>query len=325
MNNVEIIGTGSYVPEKIVTNDDISEIVDTSDEWISTRTGIKQRRISVGENTSELGAKAALKAIEDANIKPEEIDLIITATTSPDTFTPSVSCLIQDIIGAKNAACFDVSAACTGFIFGLNTASQFIKTGEYKTILVIGAEVLSKILDWEDRNTCVLFGDGAGAAIIRKSEDEGIVKAYLGSDGTGREFLYCPASNVDNPFSESPEKINSKISMNGKEVFKFAVKVMVKSVKKILKDCDLKLEDIDYVVPHQANIRIIDFAAKKLNLGKEKFFTNLQGYGNTSGASIPIALDEMNKKGLLKKGNKIVLVGFGGGLTWGSMVIKWTK
>ncbi|PJI08507.1 MULTISPECIES: beta-ketoacyl-ACP synthase III [Clostridium] len=325
MNNVEIIGTGSYVPERIVTNDDISKIVDTSDEWISTRTGIKQRRISVGENTSELGAKAALRAIKDANIKPEDIDLIITATTSPDTFTPSVSCLIQDRIGAKNAACFDVSAACTGFIFALNTASQFIKTGEYKTVLVIGAEVLSKILDWKDRNTCVLFGDGAGAAIIRKSDNEGIVKAYLGSDGTGREFLYCHASNVDNPFAANAEKINSKISMNGKEVFKFAVKVMVKSVRKILEDCSLKAEDIDYIVPHQANIRIIDFAAKKLNLSKEKFFTNLQNYGNTSGASIPIALDEMNKKGILKKGNKIVLVGFGGGLTWGSMVIKWTK
>lgn len=325
MNNVEIIGTGSYVPERIVTNDDISKIVDTSDEWISTRTGIKQRRISVDENTSRLGAKAALKAMEDANVKPEDIDLIITATTSPDSFTPSVSCIVQEIIGAKNAVCFDVSAACTGFIFALNTAAQFVKTGEYKTVLVIGAEVLSKILDWKDRNTCVLFGDGAGAVIIRRSNNEGIVKAYLGSDGTGREFLYCPASNVDNPFSKDTEKINSKISMNGKEVFKFAVKVMVKSVKRILNDCNLSLEDIDYVVPHQANIRIIDFAAKRLNLDKEKFFTNLQDYGNTSGATIPIALDEMNKKGILKRGNKIVLVGFGGGLTWGSMVIEWTK
>ncbi|AAK81501.1 3-oxoacyl-[acyl-carrier-protein] synthase-3 [Clostridium acetobutylicum] len=325
MNSVEIIGTGSYVPEKIVTNEDMSKIVDTSDEWISSRTGIKERRISINENTSDLGAKAALRAIEDSNIKPEEIDLIIVATTSPDSYTPSVACIVQEKIGAKNAACFDLNAACTGFIFALNTASQFIKTGEYKTALVVGTEVLSKILDWQDRGTCVLFGDGAGAVIIRGGDENGIIKACLGSDGTGKDFLHCPATNVINPFSDEKGLASSKISMNGREVFKFAVKVMVSSVKKVIEDSGLNIEDIDYIVPHQANIRIIEFAAKKLGLSMDKFFINLQNYGNTSGATIPLAIDEMNKKGLLKRGAKIVVVGFGGGLTWGSMVLKWTK
>ncbi|URZ08683.1 beta-ketoacyl-ACP synthase III [Clostridium felsineum] len=325
MNSVEIIGTGSYAPEKVVTNEDMSKVVDTSDEWISSRTGIKERRISVNENTSDLGAKAALRAIENANIKVEDIDLIITATTSPDSYTPSVACIIQEKIGAKNAVCFDVNAACTGFIFALNTAAQFIKTGEYNNALVIGAEVLSKILDWEDRSTCVLFGDGAGAAVIRKGNKEGILKAILGSDGTGGKFLHCPAINVVNPFSEEKELANSKISMNGREVFKFAVKVMVSSIKKVVEDSGLKLEDIDYIIPHQANIRIIEAAAKKLELGMSNFFVNLQNYGNTSGATIPVAVDEMNRRGLLKSGTKIVVVGFGGGLTWGAMVLQWTK
>lgn len=323
MKSVEIIGTGSYAPERIVTNDELSKIVETSDEWISSRSGIKERRISLGENTSELAAKAALKAIENAKVDVKDIELIIVATTSPDAFTPSTACLVQASIGAENAACFDVSAACTGFIFALNTATQFIKTGEYKTALVIGAEVLSKIMNWEDRGTCVLFGDGAGAVVLREGA-EGIIKTYMGSDGVNSKFLYCPAVEVNNPFGSNVLNAESKISMNGREVFKFAVKAMELSIKKVLEAAKLNIDDIDYVVPHQANIRIIEFAAKKSGISMDKFFVNLNKYANTSGATIPLALDEMNKKGMLKKGNKVIFVGFGGGLTWGSAIIEWT-
>ncbi|WP_234122103.1 beta-ketoacyl-ACP synthase III [Clostridium hydrogenum] len=323
MKNVEIIGTGSYVPDRIVTNDELSKIVETSDEWISSRSGIKERRISLKENTSELAAKAGLRAIENAKLEAKDIDLVIVATTSPDAFTPSTACLVQAIIGAENAVCFDVSAACTGFIFALNTATQFIKTGEYKTALVIGSEVLSKIMNWEDRTTCVLFGDGAGAVVLREGSN-GIIKAYMGSDGVNSKFLYCPAVEVGNPFAAEIAKIESKISMNGREVFKFAVKAMDNSIKNVLEASKIDIDDIDYIVPHQANIRIIEFVAKKLEISMDKFFVNLHNYGNTSGATIPLALDEMNKKGMLKKGNKIILVGFGGGLTWGAAIIEWT-
>lgn len=323
VKNVEIIGTGSYVPDRIVTNDELSKIVETSDEWISSRSGIKERRISLKENTSELAAKAGLRAIENAKLEAKDIDLVIVATTSPDAFTPSTACLVQALIGAKNAVCFDVSAACTGFIFALNTATQFIKTGEYKTAIVIGAEVLSKIMNWEDRATCVLFGDGAGAVVLREGAN-GIIKTHMGSDGVNSEFLYCPAVEVGNPFADEAAKIESKISMNGREVFKFAVKAMENSVKNVLEASKIDIDDIDYIVPHQANIRIIEFVAKKLEISMDKFFVNLNNYGNTSGATIPLALDEMNKKGMLKKGNKIILVGFGGGLTWGAVIIEWT-
>lgn len=324
MKSVEIIGTGSYVPQRVVTNDELSAIVETSDEWISTRTGISERRISLGENTSDLAAKAALDALKNAKLVAKDIELIIVATTSPDSFVPSTACIVQELIGASNAVCFDISAACTGFIFALNTAAQYIKTGEYKTALVVGSEVLSKIMNWEDRNTCVLFGDGAGAAVLKAGE-EGIIKTYIASDGVkGREFLHCFASQVKNPFMNNSVDTADKINMNGKEVFKFAVRVMANSIEKVLDDSQNSIEDIDYIVPHQANIRIIDFVAKKLKIDKDKFFINLNKYGNTSGASIPLALDEMNKKGLLKKGSKVIFVGFGGGLTWGSVLVKWT-
>lgn len=324
MKSVEIIGTGSYVPQRVVTNDELSAIVETSDEWISTRTGISERRISLGENTSDLAAKAALDALKNAKLVAKDIELIIVATTSPDSFVPSTACIVQELIGASNAVCFDISAACTGFIFALNTAAQYIKTGEYKTALVVGSEVLSKIMNWKDRNTCVLFGDGAGAAVLKAGE-EGIIKTYIASDGVkGREFLHCFASQVKNPFMNNSVDTVDKINMNGKEVFKFAVRVMANSIEKVLDDSQNSIEDIDYIVPHQANIRIIDFVAKKLKIDKDKFFINLNKYGNTSGASIPLALDEMNKKGLLKKGSKVIFVGFGGGLTWGSVLVKWT-
>ncbi len=323
VNNVKIIGVGSYTPERIVTNSDLSEIVDTNDEWISSRTGIKERRITEGENTSSLAAKAALNAIKDASIDPLEIDLIIVATTSPDSFTPSTACLVQAIIGADNATCFDIGAACSGFIYGLNVGTQFIKTGQANTVLVIGAEVLSKILDWKDRSTCVLFGDGAGAAMLRKSETNGILSIFTGSDGKGAEFLECPAVTVNNPFAIKTDGKREVISMNGKEVFRFAVKVIQIGIENLLKGGLYTLDDIKYIVPHQANMRIIDFAAKKLGIDNSKFFINLDKFGNTSAATIPIALDEMSKSGLLKKGDKIIAIAFGGGLTFGSALIEW--
>ncbi|MDD3225822.1 MAG: ketoacyl-ACP synthase III [Clostridium sp.] len=323
MNVVKIIGTGSYVPKRSVKNDELAQIVDTSDEWIYSRTGIKQRRISIEEDTSVLASKAALEAIKDSKIDPLKIDMIILATTSPDNFTPSTACLVQGIIGADNATCFDISAACTGFIYCLDIATQFIKSGQAKTILVIGAEVLSKIIDWSDRSTCILFGDGAGAAILETSEEEGVMEIYTGSKGKDARFLKCPAIEVNNFLTDTNEARKSVLSMDGKEIFKFATQVMPKSINKVLKNASLDINDIDCIIPHQANVRIIDFVAKKLDINKEKFYINLDKYGNTSAASISIALDEMSKEGLLKKGDKIILVGFGAGLTFGAVLIKW--
>lgn len=326
MNKVQVIGTGSYVPERVVTNEDLSCIVDTSDEWISSRTGIRERRISEGEDTSVMATKAALKAIEMANIKPEDIDLVIVATITPDSFTPSVACMVQGNINATNATCFDLSAACSGFIYGITVASQFITTGAAKTILVIGAETLSKALNWQDRNTCVLFGDGAGAAILRASDKGGILATYTGSEGSKGNALTCGALPVKNPYVRedvvySPEKY--KIQMDGREIFKFAVKIVVKTIEKLLEDSKCSIDDIKYIVPHQANYRIIDSSAKKLGISEDKFFINLDKYGNTSGASIAIALDEMVQKNLLKSGDKILLIGFGAGLTYGGLILEW--
>ncbi|KYH28741.1 MULTISPECIES: beta-ketoacyl-ACP synthase III [Clostridium] len=323
MFEVKVIGTGRYVPENIVTNDDLSKIVDTNNEWIKSRTGIRERRISKEENTSELAAKAGRKALESSKLKPEDIELIIVSTATPDNFTPSTACMVQEKLGAINATCFDISAACTGFIYAVGIASQFIKTGQSKNALVIGAEVLSKIIDWEDRSTCVLFGDGAGAVVLERSEEIGLISQYTGSDGSGGKFLECGTVPLKNPYSKTDINFKSNLSMEGREVFKFAINAMIHSIGKVLKDTQYTLDDIDYIVPHQANLRIIDFVAKKLKLDKDKFYINLDRYGNTSGASIPIALDEMNEKGLLKKGDKIIIVGFGGGLTFGAHLIKW--
>lgn len=324
MYSVKIKSTGSYTPSKVVSNDDLKSIVETSDEWITTRTGIKSRRISTGENTSEIAAKAALEAIKEANLSSLDIDLLIVATTSPDSFTPSTACIVQDIIGAKNAVAFDLSAACSGFIFALNTAAKFLKCGEGKRALVIGAEVLSKIMDWNDRSTCVLFGDGAGAAIIESCEEEGgILATDFGSDGTLGSNLTTGFFNAKNPFINDYEENDHYIKMNGREIFKFAVKIIPNSVEKILDKANVSLDEIKYIVPHQANLRIIEAAAKRMNLPMDKFYINLDKYANTSAATIPLALDELNKSGLIEKGDKIVLVGFGGGLTWGSVLIEW--
>jgi 3-oxoacyl-[acyl-carrier-protein] synthase III len=326
MFHSEIIGLGGYVPEKIVTNGELENIVDTSDQWITSRTGIEERRMSTGEKTTQLALKAAQRAIEQANIKPDEIDLIILSTITPDFFTPSTACLVQAELGLKDIPSFDISAGCTGFIYGLQIADKFIKSGQSQCILVIGAEILSKVLDWNDRNTCVLFGDGAGAALLKKSKKEGIVSTYTGSQGDLEGFLTIPAVSLRNPFLKNQSKIenHSYMYMNGKEIFKFATHIMLKSIEIILADNELTIDDIKYIVPHQANYRIIDNVAKKLKVPPEKFYKNMNHFGNTSAASIPLALDEMVQKKMIYDGDRIIMVGFGGGLTWGAILLNWT-
>lgn len=324
MEEVSIKAFGAYAPSHIVSNDDLSKIVETNDEWIVERTGIKERRISEGEDTSNIAVKAANQALERANLKGEDIDLIIVATITPDKFTPSVACLVQKEIQAENAMAFDVSAACSGFIFALQSAYSMMKVTEnFKNALVIGVETLSKIMNWEDRSTCVLFGDGGGAVVLSKEEGNGGIKEfYSKSIGKKGDCLVVNAMPVLNPFVKDNNTNYQKIFMNGGEVFKFATKVIVESIKKILEKSSLTIDDIDYIVPHQANLRIIDYAARKLKVDISKFYTNLERYGNTSSASIPLALNEMYEKNLLKKGHKIILVGFGGGLTYGAVLIE---
>jgi 3-oxoacyl-[acyl-carrier-protein] synthase-3 len=326
--SVGIIGTGSYVPDKIVTNKDLEKIVETSDEWIVDRTGIKERRIAEPDMaTSDMATKAAQRALVDAGISAEELDLIIVGTATPDMFFPSVACLVQANLKAINAAAFDLTAGCSGFVYSLITASQFIKAGLFKKVLVIGAETLSKILDWTDRNTCVLFGDGAGAAVLSETRSGyGILGADLGADGSGGDLLKLPAGGSRMPVSA--ETVSNRmhfVHMNGNEVFKFAVKIMGETAMKSLERAGLTPENVDCLVPHQANIRIIQSAAKRLKLPMDKVFVNVDKYGNTSAASIPIALEEAIHGGKIKNGDVIVLVGFGAGLTWASCVIKWCK
>ncbi len=323
MNNVVIAGVGKYIPSNVVTNNMLSQIVETSDEWIVTRTGIKQRYITTEENTSDIASNAALKALEDANINALDIDLIIVATCTPDMFTPATACIVQKNIGAKNAFAFDLSAACSGFIYGINIAKSMMILNNIKNALIIGAETLSKAIDWEDRSTCVLFGDGAGAAVLSLDERKGIIDVICKSKGAKWENLTIGAKNVNNPYVEKTSDINPYLQMNGGEIFKFATVEIVKLIQKILKDNNLNLDDIDYIIPHQANERIIQFAAKKLNVSIDKFYINIDKYGNTSAASIPIAISEMREKNLLKKGDKLIAVGFGAGLTSGACLIEW--
>jgi 3-oxoacyl-[acyl-carrier-protein] synthase-3 len=327
MREVFIRGTGRYVPENRVTNDDLAKIVDTNDDWITSRTGIKERRISSGENTSDLACFAAKNALEDAGVSAEEVDLIIVATVTPDMFTPATACIVQSKLGAKKAAAFDINAACSGFIYGINVAAQFVISGVYNNVLVIGAETLSKIINWQDRNTCVLFGDGAGAVLLSNSTEKGIGSILIASDGDKGEVLQSAALPINNPYT--PDSLDTvghnHIVMEGREVFKFATGVIVESIEEILHKENLTMEDIKYVVPHQANLRIIDYAAKKLCAEPDKFYVNVDKYGNTSSASIPIALDEINRNGLLSKGDKIIIVGFGGGLTYGAALLQWQK
>lgn len=330
MNNygVGIVGVGSCVPEKVVTNHELAKIVDTSHEWIIERTGIEERRIADESTaTSDMSTIAARKALEDSNLKAEEIELIILATVTSDYALPSTACIVQKNIGAVNAAALDINAGCSGFIYGMTMAEGFIKSGMYKKILVIGAETLSKIINWEDRNTCVLFGDGAGACILAECEEGfGIIGSELGSDGSKGEFLTQQGGGSRLPASiETVEKKLHTIDMNGKEVFKFAVRIMDKSVKELLEKNNFSLSDLDYLIPHQANIRIIDAASKRLKLEKDKIHVNLNKYGNMSAASIPVALDEAIKEKKFNKGDNIVLVAFGSGLTWASTLLKWNR
>lgn len=322
-----ITGLGKYVPPKVLTNKDLEKIVDTNDEWITSRTGIKERHIvEDGVSTSDIAYEAALEAIEDSGLDADDIDLIIVATVTPDMSFPATACLIQERIGADKAAAFDLEAGCSGFVYGLSVAAQFIETGVYQNALVIGAETLSKITDWEDRGTCVLFGDGAGAAILQATEKGGMLAFDLGADGTGGKSLYLPAGGSLKPSSkQSVEEKEHYIKMEGNQVFKFAVKIMGQASVNVLEKAGLGPEDVDLLVPHQANTRIINAAANRLNLGDDKVFINLPKYGNTSSASIPIALYEARENGLVKDGNTIVLVAFGAGLTWASTVIEWNE
>jgi len=323
---VSIIGTGSYTPEKVLTNADLSKMVDTSDEWITTRTGIKERRVAAeGEQTSDMAAKAAMNAIEQAGISPEEIDMILVATATPDMLFPATACFVQTKIGAKNAACMDVSAACAGFLVGVQIAQQFITTHAYNTVLVIGAEKLTSITNWSDRNSCVLFGDGAGAAILRhRGGTHGVISTHMGSDGTYTNILYMPGGGSNCPITkENADQQLATIHMLGREVYKQAVTAMLAAAKAALDGAGLTIDDIACVIPHQANLRIIEAIAERLKIPIEKFFVNLDRYGNTSAAAVAIALDEANRTGRIKAGDYVLMVVFGGGLTWASTVIEW--
>ena len=323
---VSIIGTGSYVPEKILTNTELEKLVDTSDEWIVSRTGIKERRIAaVGEQTSDMCVSAALRAMEQAEVTAEDIDMIIVATVTPDTFFPATACWVQKKLGAKNAACFDLSAACSGFLYGIEVAQQFICNHTYETILVIGADKLSSCVDWTDRNTCVLFGDGAGAAILQSREGtHGILSTDMGSDGNYSDILIMPGGGSACPVTH--ENIDARlntIKMNGKETYKQAVTAMLRAATTALDEAGISMEQIACIIPHQANVRIIEAIAERMKVSMDRFFVNLDKYGNTSAAAVAIALDEANRSGRIKKGDYVLLVVFGGGLTWASSVIQW--
>ena len=328
MSKARIIGTGSTTPKRILTNEDLEKIVDTSDEWITRRTGIKERRISQGEgeNTFNLAADASLKALEMANMAPEELDLIIIGTITPDRQFPSVACLVQNKIGADNANAFDISAGCSGFLYALWIAESAIATGSCKKALVIGAERLSSITNWQDRSTCVLLGDGAGAVVLSHTDgDDGVLSCHLGSDGRCWELLYSEDGTPDPPkILEAFEGKPYYLTMDGNKLFKKAVKHLADVAMEALGHNNLSGSDVKLVVPHQANIRILQALAEKISIPMEKVYTNLHKYGNTSSASIPIALDEANREGLLKPSDTVLLVTFGAGLTWGASVVRWS-
>lgn len=320
-----IIGWGKYVPTRVITNADLEKMLDTSDEWIVTRTGIRERHVvDESESTSDMSTAAAKDALDMAGVDPKDLDLIIVATSSPDYLTPPVSSQVQHALGAKNAGAFTLVNGCTGFVYALATAQQFIASGAYKTILIVGAELLSRFVDWTDRETCVLFGDGAGAVVMQATDTpSGVLSFVLGSDGSGGEHLILPAGGATNP--PSHETIDAglhAVKMNGREVFKFATRVLGKALRQALDQASLNPEDIDLFIPHQANVRIIDSAARFAKLPPEKVFINIQKYGNTSAASIPIALCEAFEEGRAKIGDTLAFVAFGAGLTWSSAIVK---
>lgn len=322
-----ITGWGMATPKRVMTNDDLGAIVDTNDEWIFSRTGIRQRYIaSAEETTGSLATEAALEALKAANVKPTEVDLIIVATSSPEHLFPATACLVQDRLGATDCGAFDLLAACTGFIYGLDLAAQSIRSGAINTAVVIGSETLSRLVNWKDRTTCILFGDGAGAFVLQGSDEPGgVLASVLRSDGSGGDLLSIPAGGSHTPASN--HSVNNDlhfIQMNGKEVYRFATRVMASVTEEVVKSAHLTVPEIDLIIPHQANVRIIEAAARGLNLPLEKFVVNMERYGNTSTASIPIATCEAFQSGRIKPGDNLVLVGFGAGLTWGAMALEWT-
>ena len=323
---VSIVGTGSYVPEKVLTNEDLSKFVDTSDEWITTRTGIKERRVAASdEQTSDMATKAALKAMEQAKISAADIDMILVATATPDMLFPATACFVQKKIGATKAACLDISAACAGFLFGVEIAQQFITSHTHDIVLVIGAEKLTSITNWTDRNTCVLFGDGAGAAVLQHRERaHGVISTHIGSDGDYSDILFMPGGGSRCPITAENAHLHlATIHMTGKEVYKQAITAMLEASRKALEQAGLTIDDIACVIPHQANRRIIEAIADRLKIPIEKFYVNLDRYGNTSAAAVAIALDEANRSGRIKTGDYVLMVVFGGGLTWASTIIEW--
>ncbi len=320
--NAHIIGTGSFLPAKVVTNFELAEHMDTSDEWIVSRTGIRQRHIAVEETTAGMALEAAKRALADAGMQPEELEMILLATVSPDHIVPSAACEVQAMLGAKNAVAIELNAACSGFVFGLNTAQAYVRAGIYKKILVVGVETLSKIVDWSDRSTCILFGDGAGAAVLTADENAGIQDFIQFSDGTKGEALLCDAKPLRNLFVQNEQK-QEHVRMDGQEVFKFAVRRVSESIDQLLERNSLTTQEIGCYILHQANARIIQSVVKHLKEDGEKFPMNVERCGNTSGASVPLLLDELNRAGRLKRGEKVIMSGFGGGLTWGSIYMIW--
>jgi len=326
--NVGILGTGSCFPEKILTNSDLEAMVDTTNEWILKRTGIRERRIlDDSQPAYEMGLEAAKKALEDSSLEASQIDLILVSTNSPDYLSPSTAAIIQGKLGASNASAFDINAACSGFVYAAVTAEQFIKSGYYKYVLVISVEALSKITDWKHRNTCVLFGDAAAAAVFGKvSDDTGLQSSWLGTDGTMSDVITVPCCFSSN--EDRAQRVNGKehvIRMDGSEVFKFAVRIMTEASLLVVEKASLTMDDVALIIPHQANLRIIEGAAKRLGISEDKVFSaNIRKYGNTSSSSIPLALDELSRSNSIIKGDNIVLVGFGGGLTWSAALIKWS-
>jgi len=327
MTRAHIVGWGQYVPERVMTNEELTHMVDTSNEWISTRTGIAERRIAGDEETTaSMSIQAARKALEVAALNPTQLDMIIVATATPDHFFPATACLVQDALGATHAAAFDLEAGCTGFAYGLGMASDLIAAGSYQNILVIGAETLSRIVDWEDRSTCVLFGDGAGAVVLQANgADGGVLSNVLGADGSGGGLLYLPAGGSREPAShQTVEEGLHYLRMKGREVFRFAVRIMPHATRLVLERAGLSLDDLNLLIPHQANQRIIDASAKMLELPPEALFSNVEQYGNTSAASIPIALCEAVEQGRVQRDDVVVFVGFGAGLTWAAVAIQWS-
>lgn len=318
--NFKIIGTGSYVPDNVVTNDDMAKIVETSDEWISKRVGIKERRVSVNDTTLDMGVNASLAALEDSGIDPQEIDLIVGSTISSDAACPSLACMVQNKLEIKDCIAFDLSAACSGFIFAIETAMGYIERKRAKKVLIVCSERMSKLLDWSDRSTCVIFGDGAAAVVLDACED-GFYDSVIHTKGSN-DVINIPARDGCSPFYKvEPEK--PYLFMNGQATFKFAVNSISHDVKELFEKTGFTKDDIKYAVPHQANKRIIDFAVPKTGIEYDKWYVNIERFGNVSGASIPMALDEMNKKGLLQKGDKVLFTAFGGGLSSGAVIIEW--